>query len=105
MGFGHRVYKDGDPRAVYLKKLTAAVAAETGNQDMEQMADIIEIDRLDREKDSAQRRLALRPAVSLLRPAGRSLHAAVRRGPRRRLVGPRHRAARQQPHHAPAVDL
>ena len=42
MGFGHRVYKDGDPRAVYLKRLTAAVAAETGNQDMERMADIIE---------------------------------------------------------------
>jgi citrate synthase len=42
MGFGHRVYKEGDPRAVYLKKLTAAVAAETGHDDMERMADIIE---------------------------------------------------------------
>jgi len=42
MGFGHRVYKEGDPRAVYLKKLTAAVATETGHQDMERMADIIE---------------------------------------------------------------
>ncbi len=42
MGFGHRVYKDGDPRAVYLKKLTATVAAETGHDDMERMADIIE---------------------------------------------------------------
>jgi citrate synthase len=42
MGFGHRVYKDGDPRAIYLKKLTAAVAAETGNQEMERRADIIE---------------------------------------------------------------
>src|SRR5207248_9741202 len=42
MGFGHRVYKEGDPRAVYLKQLTAAVAAETGHQDMERMADIIE---------------------------------------------------------------
>ena len=42
MGFGHRVYKEGDPRAIYLKKLTAAVAAETGHDDMEKMADIIE---------------------------------------------------------------
>jgi 2-methylcitrate synthase/citrate synthase II len=42
MGFGHRVYKDGDPRAIYLKKLTAAVAAETGHEEMERMADIIE---------------------------------------------------------------
>jgi 2-methylcitrate synthase/citrate synthase II len=42
MGFGHRVYKDGDPRAVYLKRLTAAVATETGHQDFEKMAEIIE---------------------------------------------------------------
>ena len=42
MGFGHRVYKDGDPRAVYLKRLTAEVAAETGNQKLEQTAEIIE---------------------------------------------------------------
>src|SRR5436190_13848656 len=42
MGFGHRVYKEGDPRAVYLKKLTAAVAAETGHEEMERTADIIE---------------------------------------------------------------
>jgi len=42
MGFGHRVYKDGDPRAVYLKRLTAAVAAETGHQDLERTAEIIE---------------------------------------------------------------
>jgi 2-methylcitrate synthase/citrate synthase II len=42
MGFGHRVYRDGDPRAVYLKKLTAEVAQETGHTDMEQMAETIE---------------------------------------------------------------
>jgi 2-methylcitrate synthase/citrate synthase II len=42
MGFGHRVYRDGDPRAVYLKKLTAEVAKETGHTDMEQMAETIE---------------------------------------------------------------
>lgn len=42
MGFGHRVYKDGDPRAVFLKTLTAEVADETGHGEMERMADIIE---------------------------------------------------------------
>ena len=42
MGFGHRVYKTGDPRAAYLKSLCAELAAETGHEDMEQMADIIE---------------------------------------------------------------
>ncbi|MEZ6110709.1 MAG: citrate/2-methylcitrate synthase [Pirellulaceae bacterium] len=42
MGFGHRVYKSGDPRAAYLKTLCAELAEETGNQDMEAMADTIE---------------------------------------------------------------
>jgi len=42
MGFGHRVYKTGDPRAVILKRLTAAVAAETGSHALEETAEIIE---------------------------------------------------------------
>jgi len=42
MGFGHRVYKTGDPRAAYLRTLCGELAAETGNQDMEAMADTIE---------------------------------------------------------------
>ena len=42
MGFGHRVYKTGDPRARYLKNLCAQLAADTGHEDMERMADVIE---------------------------------------------------------------
>jgi len=42
MGFGHRVYKTGDPRATLLKDLCGELAEETGNQDMEKMADTIE---------------------------------------------------------------
>lgn len=42
MGFGHRVYKTGDPRAAYLKSLCAELAADTGHEAMEQMADVIE---------------------------------------------------------------
>jgi 2-methylcitrate synthase/citrate synthase II len=42
MGFGHRVYKDGDPRAVYLKELCGELAKETGNEDLEAMADVIQ---------------------------------------------------------------
>lgn len=42
MGFGHRVYKDGDPRAIYLKKLVAPIAAETGHQALEATAETIE---------------------------------------------------------------
>jgi 2-methylcitrate synthase/citrate synthase II len=42
MGFGHRVYKTGDPRAAYLRTLCGQLAAETGNEDMEKMAETIE---------------------------------------------------------------
>ena len=42
MGFGHRVYKDGDPRAAFLKPLCAELAAETGNDNMERAADTVE---------------------------------------------------------------
>ncbi len=42
MGFGHRVYKDGDPRATFLKSLCTDLAAQTGNQDLEQIAEVIE---------------------------------------------------------------
>lgn len=42
MGFGHRVYKTGDPRARILKKHCQALAAETGNERWEQTAEPIE---------------------------------------------------------------
>jgi 2-methylcitrate synthase/citrate synthase II len=42
MGFGHRVYKTGDPRATLLKTFCRELAAETGNEEMEQIADTIE---------------------------------------------------------------
>lgn len=42
MGFGHRVYKTGDPRAKFLKTLTEELAKETGHQDLEKTAEIIE---------------------------------------------------------------
>src|SRR5690242_6025148 len=42
MGFGHRVYKTGDPRAVYLKEVCGQLAKETGHEDLEEMAGVIE---------------------------------------------------------------
>lgn len=42
MGFGHRVYKTGDPRAVILKNYCAELAQEAGNTDLEVIADTIE---------------------------------------------------------------
>ena len=102
MGFGHRVYKDGDPRAVYLKELCDELAKETGNEDLEATADVIQRDHLGREEAAAEPRLAVRPAVPLHGPADRAVHAAVRAQPRGRLECPHHRAARQQPADPPA---
>src|SRR6185369_2016303 len=41
MGFGHRVYKNGDPRAVILREYCAKLAVEGGDTSMERMADTI----------------------------------------------------------------
>ena len=42
MGFGHRVYKTGDPRARFLKPWCQQLAAESGHESLEQMAEVIE---------------------------------------------------------------
>ncbi len=42
MGFGHRVYKTGDPRAVILKRYCAEIATELGDDRWERMAEPIE---------------------------------------------------------------
>jgi citrate synthase len=42
MGFGHRVYKTGDPRATLLKTLCADLASESGSDRLEQIAETLE---------------------------------------------------------------
>jgi 2-methylcitrate synthase/citrate synthase II len=42
MGFGHRVYKHGDPRAQILKPLCEQLSRETGHPGMESIAETIE---------------------------------------------------------------
>jgi citrate synthase len=42
MGFGHRVYKNGDPRAVILREYCQKLAKESGSTELEQIADTIE---------------------------------------------------------------
>lgn len=42
MGFGHRVYKDGDPRARFLKPICQQLAVETNNESLEETAEVIE---------------------------------------------------------------
>ncbi|MDB5339222.1 MAG: 2-methylcitrate synthase/citrate synthase [Planctomycetaceae bacterium] len=42
MGFGHRVYKEGDPRAYVLKDYCVRLAEERGQMELERTAEIIE---------------------------------------------------------------
>lgn len=42
MGFGHRIYKDGDPRATILRGYCQKLAEVTGTMGMEDIADTIE---------------------------------------------------------------
>ena len=42
MGFGHRVYKDGDPRAVILRDYCRSLALEKGDTKFELIADTLE---------------------------------------------------------------
>lgn len=50
MGFGHRVYRDGDPRATYVRQFCTELAKDTGNESLEATADVIE--RIMREEKS-----------------------------------------------------
>lgn len=42
MGFGHRVYKDGDPRAKHLQKMSRELGERSGNMDLYNMSVKIE---------------------------------------------------------------
>ena len=42
MGFGHRVYKEGDPRAKYLKEMSRKITSETGHNELYEISLAIE---------------------------------------------------------------
>jgi citrate synthase len=42
MGFGHRVYKEGDPRAAILKRMSRELTTETGRPELYEMSAAIE---------------------------------------------------------------
>jgi citrate synthase len=42
MGFGHRVYKEGDPRAKWLRRMSRQLAESTGNPKWFRMSEIME---------------------------------------------------------------
>ena len=70
------------------RTLQRARAEKPATKTWKTMADIIERDHLGREEAAAEPRLALRPALPLHGPAGRTVHAAVCGQPRRRLESP-----------------
>ncbi|MFC4075759.1 citrate/2-methylcitrate synthase [Salinithrix halophila] len=55
MGFGHRVYKDGDPRAKHLREMSRQMAEQTGDKKWYEMS--IKIDEL------MQKKKGLKPNV------------------------------------------
>ncbi|RLS29693.1 MAG: citrate synthase [Planctomycetota bacterium] len=65
MGFGHRVYKDGDPRAVLLGRMCRSLVQGTDGERLEDLADTIEQLMLQRK--------GLRPNLDW--PAARIYHA------------------------------
>ena len=105
MGFGHRVYKTGDPRAGILKDALHRAGRRGRRRPLGADRRADRAGRHRPEEAAAQRRLAQRPALSLHGPGDRHLHADLRHGPRRRLGGPHHRAARPQPPDAPPGQL
>ncbi len=105
MGFGHRVYKTGDPAG------HAAQNAVPANWPPKRATTTWRPWPTPSKRSSARKRTCRRisigpaPAVSLFGFAGRTVHAAVRRQPRRGLGGPHHRATGQQSADSPAFEL
>ena len=96
MGFGHRVYKHGDPRAAILKTYCRELAREVGDDRWERIAEPIE------QAVVARKQLPPNvdwPSARLYHYMGlrrRPLHADLRHGPGGRMGGPLHRADRPQ---------
>ena len=105
MGFGHRVYKTGDPRASILKKYCIELAREVGDDRWERIAEPIE-----RAVTVAK---ALPPNVDwpsarlyhYMGLADRPLHADLRHGPGCGMGRSYHRATRPQSVDAAPGDL
>ena len=93
MGFGHRVYKTGDPRATILKKYCIELAREAGDDRWERVAEPIER-AVTAQTPPPERRLAECAAIPLHGPRHRPLHANLCHGADRRVGGPHHRATR-----------
>ena len=97
MGFGHRVYKNFDPRATIIKKACDDVFEVTGVNPLLEIATGAGEDRargrvLHQAQALPQRRLLLRPHLRGLPVPARDVHGAVRHRPHARLARPVARA-------------
>ena len=100
-GFGHPLYRAYDPRAVILKKLSQELSEDAGEPNWYAITEATERTVVRGEGPLPQRRPLLRVGLPLPRDPDRPVHAALRREPRRRLDGPRARAAGRQQDHSP----
>ena len=106
-GFGHRAYKVEDPRAIILKRIAREVA-DPARMRLAEAVEAAALEALQREKPGRttpphERRILRRGGARGRWPAARIVHAYLRRGPHRRLGGPRSRTGRGQPTHRPEV--
>ena len=105
MGFGHRVYRAGDPRAAILKGMAEEACRQSGQFKWFEMAVKLH-DRIGKAKGLIPNvDFYSAPALLLAGHPRRPLHAGHRRRPHRRLDGEHHRAARRQPADPPARRL
>ena len=105
MGFGHRVYKDGDPRAVILREYCRQLADESGSTELEQIADTIESHV--RSEKGLPPNLDW-PSARLYYYMGLPMELYTPLFVASRIVGwsaPRDRAERKQPPDSPAIEL
>ncbi len=104
MGFGHRVYKNGDSRVPTMKAALDTLVAHYGREDVAELYDALESQFVERKGIHPNLDYPSGPAQPhRLRHA--HLHAAVRRGAGDGMDGPRHRAGRRERPDPSAVPL
>ena len=96
-GFGHRVYRTEDPRATHLRQMSRDLGQQTGDTRWFEISERIEaVMKADTQID-ANVDFYSASTYHTLGNRGRSVHADLRREPRRRLDGARARAVCEQP--------
>ena len=108
MGFGHPVYRTADPALGHAARRSPRASAATSSTSPMQVETAVEetLAELKPGRRAAhQRRVVRRRGDGAVRPPPRPVHADLRGQPGRRLVRPRARAARGQPHHPPEQPL